>query len=155
MFFCEFSGICKICGTSVNCCLYFIWEDLSKQSFKWKRFSLWVKDTHRERAQLNKTPALKKVGIWTFGSWVHQINSLQEVCLNIGFWYDSFVWKWCILVLSTKNRYSSFLKKFFVFQKICFTVKVLKSFKTSTDCHMKTCRSLKRRAILKIPSTIF
>ena len=22
-------------------------------------------------------------------------------CLNIGFWYDSFVWKWCVLNLST------------------------------------------------------
>ena len=28
-------------------------------------------------------------------------------------------------------------------------------FKISTDCHIKICRSLKRRAILKIPSTVF
>ena len=28
-------------------------------------------------------------------------------------------------------------------------------FETFTDCHIKTCRSLKRRAILKIPSTFF
>ena len=49
-----------------------------------------------------------------------------------------------IFVASTKIRYSRFLKKVFVFQKICFKVKVL-----------KTCRSLKRRAILKIPSTVF
>ena len=60
-----------------------------------------------------------------------------------------------ILVLSTKKRYSSFLKKVFVFQKICFKVKVLKTFETFTDCYIKTCRSLKRRAILKIPSTVF
>ena len=52
-----------------------------------------------------------------------------------------------ILVVSTKKRYSSFLKKVFVFQKICFKVKVLKTFETFTDCHIKTCRSLKRRAI--------
>ena len=37
-----------------------------------------------------------------------------------------------ILVLSTKKRYSSFLKKVFVFQKICFKVKVLKMFKNFT-----------------------
>ena len=37
-----------------------------------------------------------------------------------------------ILVLSTKKRYSSFLKKGFVFKKICFKVKVLKSFKIFT-----------------------
>ena len=42
-----------------------------------------------------------------------------------------------ILVLSTKNRYSSFLKKVFVFQKICFKIKVLKTFKISTDFHIK------------------
>ena len=35
-----------------------------------------------------------------------------------------------ILVVSTKKRYSSFLKKVFVFQKICFKVKVLKTFET-------------------------
>ena len=54
-----------------------------------------------------------------------------------------------ILVPSTKKWYSSFLKKNFVFQKICFKVKVLKTLKIPNDCHIKTCRSLKRRAILK------
>ena len=43
-----------------------------------------------------------------------------------------------ILVLSTKKLFSSFLKKVFVFQKIYFNVKVLKTFKISADCHMKT-----------------
>ena len=60
-----------------------------------------------------------------------------------------------VLVFSITKWYSVFLKKVFVFQKICFKVKVLKSFKISTDCHIKTRRSLKRRAILKIPSTVF
>ena len=46
------------------------------------------------------------------------------------------------------------LKKVFVFQKICFKVKLLKTFKIFTNCHIKACRSLKRRAIMKIPSTI-
>ena len=60
-----------------------------------------------------------------------------------------------ILVLSTKKRNSSFLKKVFVLQKICFKITVLKTFKISTDGLIKTCRSRKRRAILKIPSTVF
>ena len=54
------------------------------------------------------------------------------------------------LVLSTKKRYSSFLKCVSVFQKIYVRVKVLKSFKISSDCHIKACRSLEWRAILKI-----
>ena len=55
-----------------------------------------------------------------------------------------------ILALSTKKRYSSFLKSL-RFQKIYFKAKVLKLFKISSDCHIKACRSLKWRAILKIP----
>ena len=59
-----------------------------------------------------------------------------------------------ILVLSTKKRYSSFLKKGFIFEKIDFKVKLLTTLKISTDCHIKTCWSLKRRGIFKIPITI-
>ena len=58
-----------------------------------------------------------------------------------------------IIVLSTKRQYSSFL--FFVFQKTFFKVKVLKSFKVSTDCQIKKCRSLKQRAVLKVPFIFF
>ena len=42
-----------------------------------------------------------------------------------------------ILVLSTKRQYSSFLKKVFVFQKISFKVLVLRTFKISSDSHIK------------------
>ena len=58
-----------------------------------------------------------------------------------------------ILVASAKKSYSSFLKK--VFQKLCFKVKVLKTFETFTDRDIKTCQSVKRRAILKMPRTVF
>ena len=57
-----------------------------------------------------------------------------------------------ILVLWTKKRYSIFWEKFSL---ISFKVKALKTLKISSDCHIKTCGSLKRRAILKIPSTVF
>ena len=40
-----------------------------------------------------------------------------------------------IVVLLTEKRFSSFLKKVFVFQKNCFKDKVLKTFKISADCH--------------------
>ena len=59
-----------------------------------------------------------------------------------------------IVMLSTEKWYSSFLKKVFVFQKICFKVAILKTFKMSTNCHIETRRSLKRRNILKIPSSV-
>ena len=122
-----------------------------------------------------KLQHLQKVEIWAFGLLVQQINSLWEIlklkrnfqkikvlttgkspffligpfcsvhfiCLNIGFWYDRFEWK------------CSFLKKVFLFRKICFKVKVLNTFKIFRDCHIKTCRSLKRRAFLKILVPIF
>ena len=60
-----------------------------------------------------------------------------------------------ILVLLTKKWYSSFLKKVSIFRKICFKVKVLKSFKISSACHIKTCWTLKQRPILKIPRIVF
>ena len=60
-----------------------------------------------------------------------------------------------VLVISTKKRYFSFLKMAFVFQKISLKVKVLKTFETLTDCHRKACLSLKRRAILKIPTVFY
>ena len=60
-----------------------------------------------------------------------------------------------ILIFSTKKRFFSVLKNVFVFEKICFKFKVLKTFKTFSECHIKTYRSLKRKAILKIRSTVF
>ena len=54
-----------------------------------------------------------------------------------------------ILVLSTKEQYTSFLKKVFGFQEICFKVKI------KTQENTKIWWFLKQRAILKIPSTVF
>ena len=132
-----------------------------------------------------KTQRFRKIWTWIFGWLVHQIislykilelkqnflknkvvtgktpffaigplHTLHSICLKIGFWQSSFVWK-CILVLSTKKRYSCVLKRVCVFQKFFFKVKVMKKFKLSSDCRIKTCQSLKRRAILEIPSAVF
>ena len=49
---------------------------------------------------------------------------------------------------SEQEKVSSFLRKVIVFQKTCFKVKVLKTFKIHSDCHIKTFRSLQRWAIL-------
>ena len=59
-----------------------------------------------------------------------------------------------ILVLDLK-RVLQFFEKGFRFPENYFKLKVLKTSNISTDCHIKTCRSRKRRAILKIPSTVF
>ena len=60
-----------------------------------------------------------------------------------------------ILIFSAKKRFFNVLKNVFVFEKICFKFKVLKTFKTFSECHVKKHRSLKRKAILKIRSTVF
>ena len=42
-------------------------------------------------------------------------------------------------VLSIKNQYSSFFKKkVLIFQKSCLIVKILRTFKISSNCHTKT-----------------
>ena len=46
-------------------------------------------------------------------------------------------------------------ERFEFFNKTCFKVKVLKTFKIFNDCHINTCRSSKWRAFFKIPSTAF
>ena len=58
------------------------------------------------------------------------------------------------LYFQLKKRYYSFFEKVFIFQIICLKVKVLKTFETFIDCHIKTWPHLSPRAILKIPSTI-
>ena len=72
---------------------------------------------------------------------------------------DMVVWNgsyaFSILLLPTEKPYYSFLENVFVLQKIVFKVKLLKTFKFSTDFHIETYRFLKRRAILKIPTSIF
>ena len=54
-----------------------------------------------------------------------------------------------------KNRASVFWKRFSFSRKFVSNFEVLKTLETFTDCHIKICRSLKRRAILKIPNTVF
>ena len=54
-----------------------------------------------------------------------------------------------ILILLTEKRYSSFFEKGFRFTENVFKVKVLKTFKISPDCQLKTLRSPKRKVILK------
>ena len=45
------------------------------------------------------------------------------------------------------------MEKAFAFDKIGF--KVLKTFKIFSDCHIKLCRSRKRKLVLKTPGMIF
>ena len=49
----------------------------------------------------------------------------HSICLNIDFWYSSFAWKWCVFNISAFN-WKTLLQ---FFEKGCFKVKVLKTFK--------------------------
>ena len=83
----------------------------------------------------------------------HQILFVLKLASDRVLLYGNLTFS--ILLLSTKMRYSNFFKKVYVFENICFKVEVQKTFNISSDWHIKTCQSLKRRAILKIPSTVF
>ena len=67
---------------------------------------------------------------------------LNKPAADIDLWPDSFAF---ICSTLSKKSYIMFLRK----------VLVLKTFKILGDCHIKTCRYLKRKAILKIPSILF
>ena len=129
----------------------------------------------------SKLQRLRKIRLWTFGSLVHLENwnrfskKIRQLLAKLhSLWKVRFVvvilfvltlasgrtvlnenYMFSILVVSTKKWYSCFLNMIYVFQEICFKVKVVKTFGTFTDCHIKTCRSLKWKAIWKISSTIF
>ena len=60
-----------------------------------------------------------------------------------------------IVVLPTKRLHFSFSKKIFVFQKTFLRDKAFKLFKNSNNCYIEICQAPKRRAILKILSTVF
>ena len=76
------------------------------------------------------------------------ILSVLTLALDIVVLYGNVAF--FIAVLSTKKRYSSFPLKVFIFQKTCFKVKLMKTFKISNSCHLKICQSLKWRAISEI-----
>ena len=74
----------------------------------------------KQNFQKNKA-ATGKTAFFVIGSFYNP----HSICLNISFWEGSFVWVCYAFnprTLTTK-QYSSFLKKVFVFQKICFKVK--------------------------------
>ena len=99
-------------------------------------------EIHFEKLHSGKTP-------FSIGSFVIPILFLLAVN-RVAFYQNA---TFLIVVLTTKKWYFSFLKKLFL-SEICFEVKVLKMLKVSCDCHIKICQSLKRRAILKIPSIV-
>ena len=81
-----------------------------------------IKDAHREKVPSNKTPALRKstnMGVWAVGTLsqlfiilftkLFVLTLVSDMAVLYG--NDAF----SILVRSTKKRYSSFLKKVYVF----------------------------------------
>ena len=142
-----------------------------------------LKDTHREKAPSNKTLALTKsmntdiqvIGtsnqIFIRSSYTEtkfskkllaKLRSLRQIHFVLPILFvltlasdTAVLYGNDALSILTKKRCSRFFKKIFVIQKIYCKVKVLKTIKISNDCHMKTYLFLKRRAILRIPSTGF
>ena len=120
---------------------------------------IWVVSTSNQLFTQGSLPETKfrkckvvtgKISFFVIGAFC----TSHSICLNIAFWEIRFVWTCCVFKLSTFNL-STFLKRVCLFHKICFKIKVLKMLKISSDCDIKTCQFLKRRAILKIPSTVF
>ena len=119
-------------------------------------FGFWVVGTTNHLFRfLNRHKIFKKNKVVTGKTLFFVIGpfcSHHFTCLNIGFWYDSFEWKWYFFNLSAFNEKTvlQFFEKGFRFPENLF-----QTFNVFTDCHIKTCRYLKPSAILKIPSAVF
>ena len=79
----------------------------------------------------------------------------HSICLHIGFWQDRFVWDHSFSTYAKFSWKLTFLnpRHAHVFQKTRF--RVLEAFKISSDYRIKICQSLRRKAILKIPTSVF
>ena len=76
-----------------------------------------------------------KIALFMIGHFVHYVFPILFFLKIVGFarvvLFKSVAFS--TVALSTKKRYSIFLRKFFVFQKNCFRGKVMKTFKISSD----------------------
>ena len=106
----------------------------------------------KNKFQKNKVVTIK-TAFFVVGSFCTSILFVLTLASDKATFYRNVLFS--ISATSNKRQYSNFWKKAFIFQKICFRVKVMKTFKISFDFHVKTYRSLKRRTILKIPGTVF
>ena len=118
---------------------------------------IWVLRTLNKLSTRDSYAEIRFSKIWKCFFVIRSFCTPYFVCLNLGFdravLYGSIVFS--VLVNSTKKGYFSFLKKVFVFPKICLKIDIFKPFKIPSDSHIKTRQYFKRRAILNIPSTIF
>ena len=87
---------------------------------------------------------------WQNSVFCDPFCTTYSICLNNDFWQDSFVWK-CYAFNHSAFNWKT-VRRFFkktpsFFRNFFFKVKVLKMFKISSDCLVKTYRSLKRRVV--------
>ena len=117
-------------------------------------------------------PQIKLQSLQSTNMYLSAIGTLNQLFIRNSYTDIKFSKKWSsrwlksisvlygnvalsFVVLWIKKQYSSFLRKVLVFPKTSFKFKVLKNFKIPGGWQIKTRRSLKRRAISKIPSTAF
>ena len=123
-----------------------VWIDIWVVGTSNQLFLNWNKIFKRIKQQLAKLLSLWKVHfVLTILFVLTLVSEIAVLNENNAF---------SILALSSKKQNSSYLKKF-SFSREFVSKLVLKMFQISTDFQIKTCRSLKRRPILKIPSMLF
>ena len=124
---------CKILTRKKHC-------QIKLQPSKKTNMDIWVVDTSNElfiRGSYTETKFSKNKVVTGKLRSLRQVNFVLIILFvltlapDVAVLYENHAFS--ILVLSTKNLYSSFLKKVFLFQKISFKVKLLKTFNISTD----------------------
>ena len=105
-----------------------IWIVGTKNPLLWEVLKL------KQDFQKNKTVTSKTL-FFVIGPFCSHHSNCLTLTTDMTLLYGNDAFS--ILLLLTKKGFSSYLSKLFVFQKMCFKVKVLKTFKISTDCHIK------------------
>ena len=131
-----------------------------------KSTSKWNPNTFKNYEYGNLSGTYIKLPIYTCASFWNKVFKKSSYWQNSVLWISPFCTPYSVffssdsnrcvlygnctfqvLALSTKKWYSSFVKSVSAFQKTCFRVWILKIFKISSDCLIKTCLTLKWRAI--------
>ena len=115
---------------------WYIKSSIYKRLLQWN----WILKTIREF--LEKLRSFCKV------NFLLPILFVLTLVFTRAVWYRNVAFS--IIVLSSKKRHSSFLKKDLFFQKTCLKAKVIRTLKIPSDYRVKICRSLERKAILKV-----
>ena len=139
-FFYINSIVCEKCEYGHVDCLYM-------KLALYKRFLYWNKVFKKQSSYWQNSVLCDRLILYS-------LYYLSYYWLLTGQFYMEML-RFQFLYFQLKNSTPVFWERFLFFRKLVSMFELLKTFKFSSDCHIKACQPLKQRAISKISSNFF